>query len=122
MLLTGDTLLVGDVARPDLAYEATDGAQALHHTLARLTSFTDYTEIWPAHIGGSLCGGVGLSGKPNSTVGFERRNNPLLTMARDDFVQELTANLPTRPPNVDRIVSLNRRAQSEFEQVAETPR
>lgn len=121
MLLTGDTLLIGDVARPDLAYEATDGAQALHRTLARLTSFTDYTEVWPAHIGGSLCGGAGLSGKPSSTVGFERRNNRLLTMARDDFVRELTANLPTRPPNVDRIVSLNCRPQSEFEQLPETP-
>src|SRR5262249_21973169 len=121
MLLTGDTLLVGDVARPDLAYEALDGAEALHRTLARLTSFTDYVEVWPAHIGGSLCGGTGLSGKPSSTVGFERRSNPMLTMARDEFVQELTTTLPTRPPNVDRIVALNRRAQSDFEPLPDPP-
>lgn len=110
MLLTGDTLLVGDVARPDLAYEPTTGATALHRTLGHLTSFTDYVEVWPAHVGGSLCGGAGLSGKTSSTVGFERHNNPLLTLELDEFVDGLTTSLPTRPPNVDRIVSLNQRA------------
>jgi hydroxyacylglutathione hydrolase len=108
MLLTGDTLLVGDIARPDLAYEATDGAEALHRTLALLTSFDDYVEVWPAHVGGSLCGGTALSGKTSSTVGFEQRVNALLTMDLPQFVNELTATLPTRPPNVDRIVELNR--------------
>lgn len=110
LLLTGDTLLVGDIARPDLAYEAIDGATALHGTLGRLTSFTDHVEVWPAHVGGSLCGGAGLSGKTSSTIGFERHNNPLLTMQLQEFVDGLTASLPTRPPNVDRIVSLNRRS------------
>jgi glyoxylase-like metal-dependent hydrolase (beta-lactamase superfamily II)/rhodanese-related sulfurtransferase len=113
MLLTGDTLLIGDIARPDLAYEATDGARALHGTMTRLTSAEDYVEVWPAHIGGSLCGGAGLSGKTSSTIGFERRNNPLLSMAQQRFVDELTANLPTRPPNVERIVSLNQRSELE---------
>ena len=113
LLLTGDTLLVGDIARPDLAYEAIDGATALHGTLQRLTSFTDYVEVWPAHVGGSLCGGAGLSGKTSSTVGFERASNPALTMGLDQFVRELTTTLPTRPPNVDRIVSLNQRSQLE---------
>jgi glyoxylase-like metal-dependent hydrolase (beta-lactamase superfamily II)/rhodanese-related sulfurtransferase len=113
MILTGDTLLVGDVARPDLAYEARDGAEALHHTLGRLTSFDDHVEIWPAHVGGSLCGGAGLSGKASSTVGFERRVNGLLTLDLARFVDELTATLPTRPPNVDRIVALNRSSRLE---------
>jgi hydroxyacylglutathione hydrolase len=113
MVLTGDTLLVGDIARPDLAYEATDGAEALHRTLARLTSFEDHVEIWPAHVGGSLCGGAGLSGKTSSTIGFERRVNGLLSMDLSQFVRELTTSLPTRPPNVDRIVELNRTSKLE---------
>ena len=113
MVLTGDTLLVGDIARPDLAYEANDGAEALHRTLARLTSFDDHVELWPAHVGGSLCGGAGLSGKTSSTVGFERRVNALLTMELPEFIDQLTSTLPTRPPNVERIVALNRRSQLE---------
>jgi glyoxylase-like metal-dependent hydrolase (beta-lactamase superfamily II)/rhodanese-related sulfurtransferase len=111
MLLTGDSLLVGDIARPDLASEATDGARALHASLQELIALGDHVEVWPAHVGGSLCGGAGLSGKTNSTVGFERLNDPLLTMDRDQFVSSLTANLPPRPPNIRRIVALNRRRQ-----------
>ena len=112
LLLTGDSLLVGDVARPDLACEAADGAHALHASLARLVAQQDHVEVWPAHIGGSLCGGAGLSGKTSSTVGFERRHNPLLSMAEDRFVSVLTDSLPTRPPNIERIVGLNRRSEA----------
>ncbi len=108
MLLTGDSLLVGDIARPDLAYEKpTDGALALHGSLQQLLELGDHIEVWPAHVGGSLCGGAGLSGKTSSTVGFERRNNPLLMMDRSRFVDGLTSSLPPRPPNIDRIVGLN---------------
>jgi hydroxyacylglutathione hydrolase len=78
LLLTGDSLLVGDIARPDLAVEPRDGAAALHDSLKRLVALDDYVEVWPAHVGGSLCGGVRLSGKTSSTVGYERRHNPLL--------------------------------------------
>lgn len=111
LLLSGDSLLVGDIARPDLAVAAAEGAQALHASLRRLLALGDHVEVWPAHIGGSLCGGAGLSGKTSSTVGFERRHNPLLEMAEPEFVDGLTASLPSRPPNIDRIVALNRRAQ-----------
>ncbi|MFZ0091599.1 MAG: MBL fold metallo-hydrolase [Solirubrobacteraceae bacterium] len=110
MLLTGDSLLVGDIARPDLAVEAVDGAQALHESLGRLLSLGDHVEVWPAHVGGSLCGGAGLSGKTSSTIGFERRHNPLLAMDEPRFVNDLTSSLPSRPPNVERIVGINRRA------------
>jgi glyoxylase-like metal-dependent hydrolase (beta-lactamase superfamily II)/rhodanese-related sulfurtransferase len=110
MLLTGDSLLVGDVARPDLAVEATEGAHALHASLRRMLDLDDHVEVWPAHIGGSLCGGVGLSSKTSSTIGFERRHNPLLTLSEDRFVDDVTAELPTRPPNIQRIVDLNRRS------------
>src|SRR5690349_16021942 len=85
LVLTGDSLLVGDIARPDLAYEPTEGAHALHASLHQLMGLGDHIEVWPAHVGGSLCGGAGLSGKTSSTIGFERRNDPLLTMDRDQF-------------------------------------
>jgi hydroxyacylglutathione hydrolase len=108
MLLSGDSLLVGDIARPDLAYEPVDGARALHASLGQLLALSDHVEVWPAHTGGSLCGGAGLSGKTSSTVGFERRNNPLLMMDESQFVAGLTKSLPPRPPNIERIVELNR--------------
>jgi hydroxyacylglutathione hydrolase len=109
MLLTGDSLLVGDIARPDLAVASADGASALHESLQRLLALGDHVEVWPAHIGGSLCGGAGLSGKTSSTVGFERRANPLLELDEPGFVERLTGTLPSRPPNIERIVALNRR-------------
>ena len=108
LLITGDTLLVGDVARPDLAYEPAEGAEALHATLRELLDLGDHVEIWPAHVGGSLCGGAGLSMKTSSTIGYERLHNPLLSMDGPGFVDGVTASLPCRPPNIDRIVGLNR--------------
>jgi hydroxyacylglutathione hydrolase len=110
MVLTGDSLLVGDVARPDLAVEAHAGAHDLHGSLRQLLDLDDHVEVWPAHIGGSLCGGTGLSGKSSSTIGFERRHNPLLGLDEGSFVEGLTAELPSRPPNIQRIVELNRRS------------
>ncbi len=108
MLLTGDSLLVGDLARPDLAVDAVSGAATLHQSLQPILRLGDHVEVWPAHVGGSLCGGAGLSGKTSSTIGFERLHNPLLMMASEqEFVQGLLQNLPTRPPNIERIVSLN---------------
>jgi len=108
VVLTGDSLLVGDVARPDLAVDAIDGANLLHESLRSLVALGDHTEVWPGHIGGSLCGGANLSGKPSSTIGFECRHNPLLLADRDEFVRGLTESLPARPPNVERIVEINR--------------
>jgi hydroxyacylglutathione hydrolase len=110
MLLTGDSLLVGDVARPDLAVEARAGSHDLHASLRRLLDLDDHVEVWPAHIGGSLCGGSSLSGKSSSTIGFERRHNPLLGLDEGSFVDGVTAELPSRPPNIRRIVELNRRS------------
>jgi glyoxylase-like metal-dependent hydrolase (beta-lactamase superfamily II)/rhodanese-related sulfurtransferase len=110
LLLTGDSLLVGDVARPDLAYEPREGAATLHATLHDLLDLEDHVEIWPAHVGGSLCGGAGLSLKTSSTLGFERIHNPLLSMDEAGFVDGVTASLPCRPPNIERIVGLNRRS------------
>jgi hydroxyacylglutathione hydrolase len=109
LLLTGDSLFVGDVARPDLAVEPEEGARGLHRSLARLLEHDDFVEVWPGHIGGSLCGGAAMSKKPSSTIGFERRFSPLLGIAgEDEFVRELTASPQPQPPNFERIVELNR--------------
>ncbi len=111
LILSGDSLLVGDLARPDLAVDAVDGARTLHGSLRTLLDLGDHVEVWPAHVGGSLCGGANLSGKTSSTVGFERRHNPLLMMDEAQFVSELVEGVPSRPPNVERIVALNSRSE-----------
>src|SRR5215208_4313910 len=71
-LLTGDSLFIGDVARPDLAVEPREGAAEMFRSLhERLLALPDEVEVWPAHLGGSLCGGSGLDLKSSSTIGFE---------------------------------------------------
>src|SRR3954449_11290662 len=111
-VLTGDTLFVGDVARPDLAVEKEDGARAMFRSLhERLLALAPETEIWPGHLGGSLCGGPGMDMKVSSTIGFERDHNELL-QERDEerFVHRAIATLGAQPPNFKRIVELNREA------------
>jgi glyoxylase-like metal-dependent hydrolase (beta-lactamase superfamily II)/rhodanese-related sulfurtransferase len=109
LVLTGDSLFVGDVARPDLAVEPAEGAAGLFDSLRRIVSLGDHVEVWPGHIGGSLCGGAGMSEKPGSTIGFERRFNRLLGIGdRAAFVDELTSAHAPQPPNFRRIVELNR--------------
>ncbi|MDE2120272.1 MAG: MBL fold metallo-hydrolase [Betaproteobacteria bacterium] len=106
-VLTGDTLFVGAVGRPDLAGREREMAGQLHDSLhARLLSLPPELEIYPGHQAGSACG-AGLSGKPASTLGFEKRFNPLLSLAREDFVERLTTEIPPRPADMDRIVAAN---------------
>jgi glyoxylase-like metal-dependent hydrolase (beta-lactamase superfamily II)/rhodanese-related sulfurtransferase len=111
LLLSGDSLLVGDLARPDLAIEPQAGSAQLHDTLARLRELGDHVEVWPGHVGGSLCGGPGLAAKRSSTIGYERRANPLLDDDIEGFTRRLMAELPTRPPTVARVVARNRAAR-----------
>jgi hydroxyacylglutathione hydrolase len=109
LVVTGDSLFVGDLARPDLAVEPKAGAHDLYHSVRRLLALEDFAEVWPGHIGGSLCGGAGMSEKPGSTIGFERRFNRLAGIENEgDFVEELTGKLAPQPPNFKRIVALNR--------------
>jgi hydroxyacylglutathione hydrolase len=109
-LLSGDSLFIGDVARPDLAVEPREGAAGIFRSLhERLLKLPDEVEVWPGHLGGSLCGGSGLDLKNSSTIGFERRHNPALAIADETaFVERAVGSLGDKPPNVDRIVSLNR--------------
>ncbi len=109
LVITGDSLFVGDLARPDLAVEPDEGARGLYSSVHRLLELDDFAEIWPGHIGGSLCGGAGMSEKPGTTIGFERRFNRLLKLEdENEFIRELTADLAPQPPNFKRIVELNR--------------
>src|ERR1700709_2012512 len=108
-LLGGDSLFIGDVARPDLAIEPRQGAAEMFRSLhGRLLELDDEVEVWPGHLGGSLCGGAAVDLKTSSTIGFERRPNPALACAGGaEFVEAATASLPDRPPNVEQIVALN---------------
>src|ERR1700761_4359818 len=111
-VLSGDSLFVGDVARTDLAVEQHDGARQIFRSVhQRLLTLPPDCEVWPAHLGGSMCGGPGMDMKICSTIGFERRHNP--TLAIDDeqrFVEQAIAKLGPQPPNFERIVELNRGA------------
>ncbi len=109
LVLTGDSLFVGDVARPDLAVEAQEGAALLYRSLqSKLLTLHDSVEMYPAHVSGSLCG-KGMSAKGSSTIGFERRFNPALEASDESsFVSSVTADLPPQPPQFGRIVARNR--------------
>jgi hydroxyacylglutathione hydrolase len=125
IVLTGDSLFVGDAARPDLAVDGREGAEGLFHSLRRLVELGDGVEVYPGHVAGSLCGKA-MSSKASTTIGFERRFNPAL--AHDDialFIAESAGISAPRPPNMERIVELNRgpfvAAQPEPREIAAPP-
>ena len=106
-VLTGDTLFVGAVGRPDLPGRARENAAELYTSLhEKLLSLPGDLEIYPGHFSGSLCGS-GLSGKPTSTIAFERRWNPILSLDRDAFIESL-ANVPAKPAEMEQILAFNR--------------
>ena len=108
LLLTGDSLFVGDAARPDLAVDAREGAEEMFHSLRRMLELSDGVEVYPGHVAGSLCGRA-MSSKASTTIGFERRFNPMLaTSDLEAFVAESASVGAPKPPNVPRIVGLNR--------------
>lgn len=124
-LLTGDTLFAGDAGRPDLTAgdaaavtkdaaspaEARQAAKTLYASLQRLLSLPDHMEVYPAHFAGSSCGRA-MSGKPISTLGFERRFNPALRQPDvDAFVDFMLTDLPAPPERHREIRAANRQGQ-----------
>ncbi len=105
-VLTGDTLFVGAVGRPDLPGQARKNAGELHDSIhQKLLTLPGELEIFPGHFAGSACG-AGMSGKPSSTIAFERRNNPLLALTREDFVAAV-ADVPDKPAAMEEILRVN---------------
>jgi glyoxylase-like metal-dependent hydrolase (beta-lactamase superfamily II) len=107
-VVTGDTLFVGSIGRPDLAGKEREMAGVLYDSVhAKLLMLPDDLEIFPGHQAGSACG-AGLSGKPSSTLGFEKRWNPALSMDRAGFVNYLTQNIPPPPADMAVMMIANR--------------
>jgi hydroxyacylglutathione hydrolase len=110
LVFSGDSLLIGDVGRPDLhvAGDAHGQARLLHASLRRLLELPDHVVLYPSHFGGSVCG-RGLSGNPISSIGFERTHNPLLALEDEEaFAAQLLADLPPPPAEQTSIVAANR--------------
>jgi glyoxylase-like metal-dependent hydrolase (beta-lactamase superfamily II) len=106
-VLTGDTMFVGAIGRPDLAGKEREMAGQLFDSLhERLLTLPNELELYPGHTSGSVCG-AGISGKPASTIGFEKRWNPMLSLNRDAFVEALTGEIPPRPAEMARMVAAN---------------
>jgi hydroxyacylglutathione hydrolase len=111
LAFTGDSLLIGDVGRPDLhvAGGAAGQARILHASLGRLLELSDGVVVLPSHYGGSVCG-RGLSSNPISAIGFERAHNPMVAFPdADAFAQALVKDMPQRPSGQAQIVAANRR-------------
>jgi glyoxylase-like metal-dependent hydrolase (beta-lactamase superfamily II)/rhodanese-related sulfurtransferase len=120
--LTGDTLFIGDVGRPDLlaslGASATDLASSLHASLARLLHLPDAVEVWPAHGAGSLCG-KRLGSERSSTIGHERTHNwALQPQERSAFIAAVTADQPAAPAYFLHDVQANRSAATSTAPVA----
>jgi len=106
-VVTGDTLFVGAVGRPDLLGREREMAEVLYDSIhGKLLPLSDVVELFPGHQAGSVCG-AGLSGKPSSTIGFEKRWNPGLSMSKAAFVENLLKDIPPRPAHMDQMVAAN---------------
>jgi glyoxylase-like metal-dependent hydrolase (beta-lactamase superfamily II) len=106
-VLTGHTLMVGDMGRTELASSAEAGARALFRSAERLRALPDHLEVLPGAFAGSVCG-RGLSGKPTSTIGFERRfNRAFSLMDEEAFVRLMLQEIPPRPKRAREIRAAN---------------
>ncbi|HSD52118.1 MAG TPA: MBL fold metallo-hydrolase, partial [Candidatus Methylomirabilis sp.] len=106
-VLTGHTLMVGDLGRTELASDAENGARALFESVQKLKALPDYLEVYPGAFVGSVCG-RSLSGKPVSTIGFEQRFNKAFQLDdREAFVGFMLQDIPPRPPRAEEIRAIN---------------
>ena len=106
-VLTGHTLMVGALGRTALATSAEDGARALFRSVQILKALPDHLEVLPGAYAGSVCG-RGLSGKPMSTIGFEKRHNEAFRIADEEaFVRAMLADVPPAPPRAAEIRAAN---------------
>src|SRR3954471_2952289 len=109
MVLTGDSLLVGDVGRPDFGG---GDAAAQYESLSRLLRLPDWVAVFPGHFEGPC--GKGMCGRPSTTIGFERLFNPLARLERQPFIDELRGTVPGRPLNITSIEATNRGSADHF--------
>jgi glyoxylase-like metal-dependent hydrolase (beta-lactamase superfamily II) len=108
LVLTGDSLFVGEAARPDLAIEAREGATDLFHSLRRLGELlADDVVVYPGHMGGSLCG-TNMSDERSTSIGREKATNRVYREDEDEFVDGSASISTPRPPTTERVVALNR--------------
>lgn len=105
--LTGHTLMVGDLGRTELAVSAEQGAKDLFRSAQRLKALPDYVEVLPGAYAGSVCGRR-LSGKPWSTIGFEKRHNEAFGIEDEAaFIRFMLAEIPPAPPEASTIRAAN---------------
>ena len=124
-VLTGDTMFIGDVGRPDLLggrMTAEDLASRLYDSLhQKLLKLPDATEVYPAHGAGSLCG-RNISSETSSTIGQQRQfNYALRPMPREEFIALTTADLPEAPAYFSRDVQMNREGSSALAELPAPP-
>ncbi len=111
-VLTGDSLFVGDVGRPDLADADPQmirrASHDQYHSVNRLMTLPDFTEVWPAHYGASPCGGLFMDPRTNSTIGYERRYNPFVRVADvETFIDQQQRLLKPPPENAQKLRAQN---------------
>jgi glyoxylase-like metal-dependent hydrolase (beta-lactamase superfamily II) len=107
-LLTGDTLFVGAVGRPDLPGRIEESAAQLYDSLQqKILLLPETVEFYPAHFSGSVCGAE-MSGKPMSTLAFEKRWNPILNLDRTAFIEKMMSGMPSKPAEMESILRANR--------------
>jgi glyoxylase-like metal-dependent hydrolase (beta-lactamase superfamily II) len=114
LVFTGDSLMIGDVGRPDLhvAGDPRGQARLLHASLMKLLELPDHVVVYPSHYGGSVCG-RGLSGNPFSSIGYERVHNTMLQYSDpESFTEALIADAPPPPAHQAEIVGANRQGKA----------
>ena len=106
-VVTGHTLMVGDLGRTELAVSAEEGARDLFRSIEKLKTLPDYLGIMPGAYAGSVCG-RSLSGNPSSTIGFEKQFNKAFRIeSEDDFVAFMTKDIPPAPPQAAELRAIN---------------